>query len=384
MRPSYYEITDGFAYHIPIQLEAGWNSLLLKFLHNSKNGSAAHFSCRVEGSSGNFISGLIPSVREVPREKLHTSAGSRWLRFPVPVMAQALRVPAFSATWSVFVDGESVPPGREIAIPRGSSSVTLRVQASEILAQPFEFVTAPAHMPLGSWNVPGLEHFSGSMTYEKAVDVPAGLLAERLLLDCGRVGVAAEAWVNGAHVGARPWTPYIFDVTSAMRPGRNQIKVRVVNTEANARAVGLSIDNLTRIDLNGWHGPARLVPYFEREIVCKRSDGRLARGPKWETALSPGEGVSRSGAFTSRSGTGEGSVGRHRTHRGWRIRLDGFCLDVCDNEIQVDKWPRSRRDAWATRRSSPRVQRATSNPSPGPRRLVKTPIAVHPLPRGEG
>jgi hypothetical protein len=270
VRPSYYEITDGFAFRIPIKLEAGWNSLLLKFLHNSKSGNASHFSCRVEGSSGNFILGLIPSLRAVPRERMQTSVGSRWLRFPVPVMAQALRVPVFSAPWSAFVDGEAVQPGREIATPPGSSNVTLRVQTSEILAQPFEFVTAPAQMPLGSWNVPGLEHFSGSMTYEKAVDVPAELLTERLLLDCGRVGVAAEAWVNGTHVGAQPWTPYVFDVTSAMRPGRNQIKVRVVNTEANARAVGLSIDNLTRIDLNGWQGPARLVPYFEREIVCKK------------------------------------------------------------------------------------------------------------------
>jgi hypothetical protein len=270
VRPSYYEITDGFAFRIPIKLEAGWNSLLLKFLHNSKSGSAAHFSCRVEARSGSFIPGLVSSLREVPRERMQTSLGYRWLRFTVPVMAQTLRVPAFSAAWSAFVDGETVPPGREIAIPRGSSNVTLRVQASEILAQPFEFVTAPAPMPLGSWNVPGLEHFSGSMVYEKAVDVPADLLTERLLLDCGRVGVAAEAWVNGTYVGAQPWTPYVFEVTSAMRPGKNQIKVRVVNTEANARAVGLSLNNLTRIDLNGWHGPARLVPYFEREIVCKK------------------------------------------------------------------------------------------------------------------
>jgi hypothetical protein len=96
------------------------------------------------------------------------------------------------------------------------------------------------------------------------------LLAERLLLDCGQVGVAAEAWVNGTYVGARPWQPYVFDVTSPMRPGRNQIKVRVVNTEANARAVGLSVGNLNRIDLNGWLGPARLVPYLERQILCKK------------------------------------------------------------------------------------------------------------------
>ncbi len=56
-------------------------------------------------------------------------------------------------------------------------------------------------LPLGTWKVPGLEHFSGTMVYEKTVDVPASLLAERVLLDCGVVGVCAEVWVNGKSDG---------------------------------------------------------------------------------------------------------------------------------------------------------------------------------------
>jgi len=116
--------------------------------------------------------------------------------------------------------------------------------------------------------VPGLEHFSGTMVYEKTVDVPASLLAERMLLDCGVVGVCAEVWVNDRGVGKRPWAPFVFDVTEQLHLGKNQIKVRVVNTEANARAVGTWLDHLANIPVDGWHGPARLVPFIEREITC--------------------------------------------------------------------------------------------------------------------
>jgi hypothetical protein len=45
----------------------------------------------------------------------------------------------------------------------------------------------------------------------------------------------------------------------------------VANTEGNARAVGPWVDNLANIDIDGWHGPARLVPFFEREIVCGKA-----------------------------------------------------------------------------------------------------------------
>jgi hypothetical protein len=53
-----------------------------------------------------------------------------------------------------------------------------------------------------------------------------------------------------------------------LEPGPNRFKIRVANTEANARAVGESIGILEKIDLNGWLGPASLVPYIERDIHC--------------------------------------------------------------------------------------------------------------------
>lgn len=268
VRPLYNELKDGFAFRIPVRLNTGWNSLLLKFLHNASQPTEAAFTCRVERPDGSHIRELIAYPRQLPSERMRFHWGFRWLRFPTLPLARALRVPALDGPWSAFIDGNPVASNPEIPVPRGARNVVLRVNAKEVLDRPFELVTAPAPLTLGTWSTPGLEHFSGSMTYEKTVEAPAALLKERVLLDCGQVGVAVEAWVNDAHVGARPWQPYVLDVTEYLRPGRNHFRVRVANTEANARAVGESLENLKKIDLNGWLGPVRLVPYLEREIRC--------------------------------------------------------------------------------------------------------------------
>ncbi len=270
LRPLYNELTDGFADRIPIRLQAGWNSLLLKFLHHAVNPAAPHFTCRIEQADGAPVEGLLTSCRSFDQPEQNVRDGYRWLRFPVPRVAGALRVPAMKHSWLAFVDDKSVGATSEIPLPGGTQAVTLRVSTREILQSPFAFSMAAASLPLGTWKTPGLEHFSGRMVYEKDVTIPSQLLAERLLLDCGKVGVVAEAWVNGHWVGSRAWSPYVFDVTDHIHPGLNHLKVRVANTAANARAVGQSRDILQNIDLDGWHGPARLVPYFDREIRCPK------------------------------------------------------------------------------------------------------------------
>ena len=268
VRPVYNELTDGFAFHIPVRLNAGWNSLLVKFLHNAAISSSATFTCRVERPDGGHIQELVSSARQIADERRRVEPGYRWLRFSVPPLARALRVPTLDGPWSAFIDGRPMESATELLLPPGTRTVVLRVGAAEILDHPFELVTAPAALPLGTWSVPGLEHFSGSMTYEKVVELPASLLKERVLLDCGKVGVAAEIWVNDVFAGARPWQPFVLDVTDHLGPGPNRFKIRVANTEANARAVGESIGILEKIDLNGWLGPASLVPYIERDIHC--------------------------------------------------------------------------------------------------------------------
>jgi hypothetical protein len=268
VRPLYFDPIDGFATRIPLTLKSGWNSILIKFLHNSPDdGKQPQFNCRIEQSNGAAIQGLVANSR-IADDPETQPQGFRWLSFPIPPVARTLRIPPLRDAYLVFIGDKQVLTAAEINLPRDARTVTLRVTAREILDRPLAFSTTTAVLPLGTWKVPGLEHFSGTMVYEKTVDVPVPLLAERVLLDCGVVGVCAEAWVNGQSVGKRPWGPYTFDVTEQLHPGKNQLKVRVANTEGNARAVGTWRHHLENIDVDGWHGPARLVPFVEREITC--------------------------------------------------------------------------------------------------------------------
>jgi hypothetical protein len=50
-----------------------------------------------------------------------------------------------------------------------------------------------------------------------------------MVLDLGKVCHAAEVWVNGRSCGARLWAPHVFDVSTALHTGRNEIRVRVAN-----------------------------------------------------------------------------------------------------------------------------------------------------------
>jgi len=268
VRPLYFDPIDGLATRIPLTLKSGWNSILIKFLHNSPDDDKEpQFTCRIDQSNGAAIEGLVVNSRIVDDPRAEPQ-GFHWLSFAIPRVARTLRIPTLRDSYLVYVGNKQVPAAAEIALPRGARTVTLRVSAREVLDHPFAVSTTPALLPLGTWKVPGLEHFSGTMVYERTVDVPVSLLAERVLLDCGVVGVCAEAWVNGKAVGKRPWGPYVFDVTEQLQPGKNQIKVRVANSEGNARAVGTWRSNLDNIDVDGWEGPARLVPFFEREIAC--------------------------------------------------------------------------------------------------------------------
>ncbi|MFD7406941.1 glycosylhydrolase-like jelly roll fold domain-containing protein [Streptomyces sp. NPDC059866] len=93
----------------------------------------------------------------------------------------------------------------------------------------------PVVRPLGSWSdIARL--FSGSATYTKAIALDAAALeSRRLHLDLGTVREVAQVTVNGTALPPALWTPYVVDVTDALRPGTNHIAVRVSNTLSNER-----------------------------------------------------------------------------------------------------------------------------------------------------
>jgi len=98
-------------------------------------------------------------------------------------------------------------------------------------AMPSEF-KAGAEKPLEDWKAWGPAKFSGLMDYTKTINVDK--VEKRMFLDLGKVCHVAEVWVNGKHVGERLWGPYVFDVSKAIRPGKNEIHVRVANLINNS------------------------------------------------------------------------------------------------------------------------------------------------------
>jgi hypothetical protein len=113
---------------------------------------------------------------------------------------------------------------------------------------------AGAQRPLGSWLDWKLDRFSGYVDYSTTFTLGSGRPG-RLSLDLGRVTHMAEVWVNDKKVGERLWAPFEFDVTSAVHPGKNKIRVRVGNLVTNEMA---QFADKGRLNLWGWGAaPAR-------------------------------------------------------------------------------------------------------------------------------
>jgi hypothetical protein len=95
---------------------------------------------------------------------------------------------------------------------------------------------------LASWSEStdnGVKYFSGTGTYTKTFQVPADRFIPdtRLWIDLGDVKNLAEVTVNGKNLGVVWHTPYRVDATSALKPGANEIQVKVTNAWVN-RLIG--------------------------------------------------------------------------------------------------------------------------------------------------
>jgi len=84
-----------------------------------------------------------------------------------------------------------------------------------------------------------LKYYSGTATYTKTIEVPADDLAQgaHLSLDLGDVRELADVKVNDRDLGILWKTPYMVDVTGAIRAGKNRIEIKVTNLWVN-RMIG--------------------------------------------------------------------------------------------------------------------------------------------------
>ncbi|MCE5311482.1 MAG: hypothetical protein LLG20_27925, partial [Acidobacteriales bacterium] len=236
-RPPFVNVRDAWAHRPPIEIRQGWNTLLLKIAPASAG--ATGFMFRATDDQGNTLRDLVYS-----RDQVLAPRGPRRVHLSVDA-------PPGTAGPSLSEDiAEDAIPERAISFAPRTSTVTL-----------------------ASWTDSTLAHYSGTAIYETTFalsEIPSG---ERLVLDLGAVGLAAEVWINDQKVGECAWRPYELDITEFARRGTNRLRVRVANSNAGWMSQGGAIypygnwgvkfrterERLATLHPNGLEGPVRIL-----------------------------------------------------------------------------------------------------------------------------
>ena len=275
--PFWYEMNDNWADQIPVNLHAGWNEVLMKVGRGRETASGYYgFTFRVADERGKTLRGIIQGMLPYDVQKTaNTNPGMRWYRTQVPPGVTAVVPPALQGPYRMILDGQELKPAGRTPIDihhlRRAEKNTLVIVAQEDdrLSSPVEFVSGTTPFSLQAWTKTALANFSGTAIYEKSFTLPESYRGKRLVLDLGRVSSVAEVYVNGRNAGTLVWSPFKLDITEFAKPGENHLKIRLTNTEANARAVGPSHKILANIDVCGLEGPVEIVPYTEQTLALK-------------------------------------------------------------------------------------------------------------------
>jgi hypothetical protein len=120
---------------------------------------------------------------------------------------------------------------------------------------------------LSDWsqsNESGVKYFSGVGTYARRTEASSEWFRNksRLWLDLGDVKNLAVVTINGKKIGEVWHAPYRLDVTSALQPGSNEIRIEVVNSWVN-RLIGDEQPGATKItftDVKPYKASSPLLP----------------------------------------------------------------------------------------------------------------------------
>jgi hypothetical protein len=186
-----------------------------------------------------------------------------------------LEVPAFRKLFRLTIEGQpvSAAPKSIAALPANARACDFGVESGDEPERPVAFRSGTAPFTLQCWTDSALAHYSGTAIYETDFQLPPGARGQKLALDLGAVGLAAEAWVNGKKVGERAWRPFWFDISKAVRSGNNTLRIRVANSNAGWEAQGGTVygkgswglkynterDRLATLHPNGLEGPVEIM-----------------------------------------------------------------------------------------------------------------------------
>ena len=98
---------------------------------------------------------------------------------------------------------------------------------------------------------PGIRYFSGTATYSTQFDWTPLAGQQRYSLDLRDVKIMAEVKLNGKDLGVLWKPPYEVDVTGKLKPGRNELVVKVTNLWPN-RLIGTPDGSWKKGALRAW------------------------------------------------------------------------------------------------------------------------------------
>jgi len=110
----------------------------------------------------------------------------------------------------------------------------------------------------------GVKYFSGTGTYTQALQAPEAWFkpGAHLWLDLGDVKNLAEVQINGQSLGIVWHTPYRVDATSLLKPGNNEVVIKVTNAWVN-RLIGdqqPGAEKITYADVTPYKADSPLQP----------------------------------------------------------------------------------------------------------------------------
>ncbi len=179
-------------------------------------------------------------------------------------------VPIHLEAWgTVFVVFRKPASGQSRELPKVTERDLKTVEGPwEVSFQPDR--GAPASITfdhLISWpdsSDAGVKYFSGTGTYQKTVQAPSDWFSNgsHIWIDLGEVKNLADVTVNGKDLGVVWHAPYRVDVTSALKPGTNEVTIAVTNAWVN-RLIGDQQPGATKYtyaDVKPYRADSPLLP----------------------------------------------------------------------------------------------------------------------------
>ncbi len=110
-------------------------------------------------------------------------------------------------------------------------------------AEPVKFDTL---IPWNEHANKAVKYFSGSAVYHKSFTLPQVSKGSSLQLDLGQVDVMARVTLNGKDLGLLWCSPFQVDISSAAKPGTNELEIEVTNLWIN-RMIGDDVSKYKNI-----------------------------------------------------------------------------------------------------------------------------------------